>query len=135
MIQITNAFFEVNSGMESPLGKLCKYDNLPTKTSYWLSRLLQKLEPLHKVYLGEKQKLIDKWCDRKEDGTPDVEGQLFKVSLHMQEFNGDLQELLSIELSLDMDKIKVPLDKIPDGLLNSYDFNLLENVIVFTEEK
>lgn len=132
-MKITNVFFEQNLTKESPLIKLCQCSELPAKTSYWLSRLLNNLEPLNKTYIGEKRKLIEKWCD-KEDGKPaEVNGQ-YKFSEHIDEFNKEFSELLEIELEIDMKAIEIPLDKIPPGVLNSFDFGQLKGLIEFKEE-
>ena len=132
-MKITNAFFEQNVTVESPLIKLCNCNQLPAKTSYWLSRLLSHLEPLNKTYANERKKLIEKWCEKKLDGTPDAENGQYQFVAHMKEFNAEYQELLSIELDLDMEIIKIPLDKIPDGVLNSFDYGRLAGIVEFTE--
>lgn len=146
-MKITNAFFEKNNTQESPLIKLCKCNGLPAKVSYWLSRLLQKLEPLNTVYNGERKKLIEKWCD-KEDGKPKEESGQYKITEHVKEFNDEYAELLSIELAIDILVIEIPIEKMPDchdceqekcpqykrGLLNSFDYSQLVGIIDFKEE-
>ena len=131
-MKITNAFFEQNVTQESPLIKLCQCNQLPAKTSYWLSRLLAALEPLNKTYAGERKKLIEKWCD-KEDGKLKEENGQYRVTEHMEEFNKEYQELLEIELDIDMAIIEIPLDSIPIGVLNSYDYARLSDLIKFIE--
>ena len=133
-MKITNTFFEVNNTQDAPLIKLCKCTGLPAKASYWLSRLLQKLEPLNVIYNTERQKLIEKWCDKKPDGTPDTENEQYRFTTHMKEFNAEYQELLSIEIDPGMEIIKISLDKIPAGVLNSFDYNRLAGIVEFTEE-
>lgn len=131
-MKITNAFFEQNNTQESALIKLCRCNGLPAKTSYWLSRLLQKLEPLNTVYNGERKKLIEKWCDKK-DGKPNEENGQYKITEHVKEFNAEYAELLAIELEIDMNAIEIPIEKIPDGVLNSFDYEKLNNLIKFLE--
>jgi hypothetical protein len=131
-MKITNEFFEQNNTPDAPLVKLCKCNGLPAKTSYWLSRLLQKLEPLNEVYNAERKKLIEKWCDKK-DGKPDAENGQYKLTEHVAEFNAEFQELLAIELELGMNEIIIPLDKIPDGVLNPFDYGKLIGIIDFRE--
>ena len=130
-MKITNVFFEQNVSKESPLIKLCQCKDLPTKISYWLSRLLAHLEPLNKTYAIEKKRLIEKWCD-KEDGKPKEENGQYRLSEHLEEFNAEYVELLDIELEIDI-TIEIPLDKIPSGVLNSYDFAQLSGLIEFKE--
>ncbi len=130
-MKITNAFFEQNN-QDSPLIKLCQCAGLPTKISYWLSRLLSHLEPLNKVYASERKKLIEKWCD-KEDGKPKEENGQYLIKEHMEEFNNEYQELLAIELDIEMKEIEIPLDSIPAGVLNSYDYSRLTGLISFKE--
>ena len=133
-MRITNVFFEQNITKESPLIKLCQCAGLPTKVSYWLSRLLAHLEPLNKTYANEKRKLIEKWCDKDENGKPKEENGQYMLSEHMNEFNAEYVELLEIELEIDMKVIEIPLDKIPSGVLNSYDFAQLKGILEFKEE-
>lgn len=133
-MKITNTFFEVNNTQDAPLIKLCKCTGLPAKASYWLSRLLQKLEPLNVIYNTERQKLIEKWCDKKPDGTPDTENEQYRFTTHMKEFNAEYQELLSIEIDPGMEIIKISLDKIPAGVLNSFDYNRLAEIVEFMED-
>ena len=71
--------------------------------------------------------------DKKEDGSPDVQNGQYKISKNIQELNNEFQELLSIELDLDINPIEIPLDKIPIGVLNSYDYNKLTGIIEFTQ--
>lgn len=131
-MKITNAFFEQNVNQDSPLIKLCQCNQLPAKTSYWLSRLLAALEPLNKTYASERRKLIEKWCD-KEDGKPKEENGQYKLSEHMEEFSKEYQELLEIELDIDLDTIEIALDSIPMGVLNSYDYARLDGIVTFKE--
>ena len=137
-MKITNAFFESNTieqsqGNQPPLMRLCQCNQLPAKTSYWLSRLLSALESLNKVYAGERKKLIEKWCDKNEDGTPRQENDQYSLKSNIIDFDREFQELLSIELNLDMDKIAITLDSIPPGILNSYDYARLDSLIDFKE--
>ena len=132
-ITITNSFFEENTNNDSPIVKLCSSNKLNPKISYWLSRVLKELASLSKTYLEEKQKLIEKWCDKKEDGSMITEGDIIKFTKHAREFNLDFIELAKVELELPFDKIEISLDKLPEGILNSYDYGKLENIIDFKE--
>ena len=131
-IKITNTFFE-KSGGEHALVRLCRSNQLPVKTSYWLSRLTKEITPLNRDYLEEKKKLIEKWCDKNEDGTPVSEGGMIKFTEHGKDFNLELISLINIEIELGIDKIEVPLECIPVGLLNSFDYEELDNFTVFKE--
>ena len=131
-IKITNGFFE-RSNENSPLVRLCRSTQLPVKTSYWLSRLTKEIAPLNQAYLEEKKKLIEKWCDKNEDGTPVSEKGMIKFTEHGKDFNLELISLINIEIELGIDKIEIPLECIPVGLLSSFDFEELDNFIVFKE--
>lgn len=132
-MKITNAFFEQNN-QDSPLIKLCQCTGLPTKVSYWLSRLLQHLEPLNKTYASERKKLIEKWCDKDESGKPKEENGQYFIKEHMQEFNDEYAELLAIELGIDMKIIEIPLGQLPVGVLNSFDYSKLQGIVDFKED-
>ncbi len=131
-IKFTNTFFG-KASEETALVKLCKCDQLPVKVSYWLSRLLKVLIPLNQTFLEERKKLIEKWCDRTEDGKVVVVKDIIQFTEHGREYNADIVDLFNIGIELDINKIIIPIDKIPVGLLNSYDFEELEAFIEFTE--
>lgn len=136
-MKITNAFLESANLPQSQsvaLSKLFQCTSLPPKISYWLSRLLSQLESLNKTYAAERKKLIEKWCDKDDAGNPILVDNQYKLPVNPKEFSNDFAELLSIELTIDINPIEIQLDKIPDGVLNSYDYVLLSDIIVFKEE-
>jgi len=133
-IKVINGFFERGIVQETSFVKLAKSNQLPVRLSYWFSKLLQQLIPLEKLYLEQKQKLIEKWCDRNEDGTISTnENGTIRFTEHLKEFNVDITELLNIENELPIEKIELCLDDIPTGIINSYDYAGMEmfvNLIV-----
>ena len=130
-IKVANSFFE--RSQEFALVKLCRSNQLPPKVSYWLSRILKEIIPLNKLYLEEKQKLIEKWADKDEEGKIIVQNERIFFKEHIGDFNSDITELTSIENELSINKIEISLDKIPEGLINSYDYEELCNFIDFKE--
>jgi len=134
-MKITNAFFEQNNTKDSALIRLFECKELPAKVSYWLSRLLQAMIPLNKIYDEEKRKIVDKWGEKNEDNTLKLDNEQFTIpSGKIIEFNTEFNELLSIELDIDIKEIEIPLSKIPNGLLNSFDYGKLTGIIEFKEE-
>jgi hypothetical protein len=145
-ITVGNSFFDRQIQEEPALVRLSKCRDIPTKASYWLSRILKELSGLNTVYMEEKQKIIEKWAMRdadgvlktkwetlNEDGTVKTEENTYKFGDHGQDFSRDFIELLNIENELPFEKVALALDKVPSGVLNAYDYQELEPFVDFEE--
>lgn len=82
---------------------------LPIKVSYAISKNISKLESELKIYNKERQKLIDKYCIKNEDGENliDENNQLKIADEHLDTWNKELNELLDIEIEIDIHKFKL----------------------------
>ena len=92
---------------------------LPIKVAYAISKNVNKIESELKVYNTEKAKLVNKYGEKDKEGKLKV-GENGNVSLkeeHIEDYNRDIKELLSIENEMDIHMIKL------DDLLNS-DYNI-----------
>lgn len=116
-IKITNAYLDTM--VNSPIFQTIIKKPFTIKTSYWLARIFDKLQKEAKIYLAEKQKLIEKYAKRHEkDGETWKKGDMISdgrsVSLvDIAGFTKKLNELTEIELSIDINKIKFDLEKEP----------------------
>ena len=96
------------------LGNLTQ-KQLPVKVSYAIAKNITKIEKELDIYNKERQKLIDKYCEKNEDGTNKVdEHSNIRISdEHLENWNKDVNDLLDIEIHIDMHKFNV------NDLLNS----------------
>lgn len=110
-----------NERIVNTINALSKLNNaqLPIKVVYAISKNANKIESELKVYNTEKAKLVNKYGEKDKEGKLKV-GEIGNVSLkeeHIEDYNRDIKELLSIENEMDIHMIKL------DDLLNS-DYNI-----------
>ena len=110
-----------NERIVNTINALSKLNNaqLPIKVAYAISKNVNKIESELKVYNTEKAKLVNKYGEKDKEGKLKV-GENGNVSLkeeHIEDYNRDIKELLSIENEMDIHMIKL------DDLLNS-DYNI-----------
>lgn len=88
---------------------------LPVKVAYAITKNINKINSDLKAYNEEKAKLIDKYGEKDEKGKlkVDEKGNIPLKEEHMEEWNRDIAELLSIENEIDIHMINL------DDLLNS----------------
>ncbi len=82
--------------------------NLPIKVSYAIAKNIAKIEAEIKVYNKERQKLIEKYSVKDEEGKPLIEDNSVKIAPeHVEDWNRDIKELLAIENEVDIHKIQL----------------------------
>lgn len=88
---------------------------LPVKVAYAISKNVKKIESELKIYNAEKVKLMNKYCEKDEEGKlkADEYGNVKIKEEHREDWNRDIKELLSIENEIDIHMINL------DDLLNS----------------
>lgn len=88
---------------------------LPVKVSYAIAKNISKIENELKIYNIERQKLIDKYCVKDEEGNNviDENNQLIIADENMTDWNNAINELLDIEVEIDIHKFT------KDDLFNS----------------
>lgn len=88
---------------------------LPIKVAYAISKNINKIECELKAYNTEKAKLIDKYAEKDEDGKliADEYGNVNIKEENRENWNRDINELLSIENEIDIHMIQL------DDLLNA----------------
>ena len=88
---------------------------LPVKVAYAITKNINKINTELKAYNEEKVKLIDKYAEKDEKGklkTNEIGNVILKEE-HIEDWNRDIAELLSIENEIDIHMINL------DDLLNS----------------
>lgn len=88
---------------------------LPVKVAYAITKNINKINSELKAYNEEKAKLIDKYGEKDKEGKlkVDKKGNIPLKEEHIEEWNRDIAELLSIENEIDIHMINL------DDLLNS----------------
>lgn len=71
---------------------------LPVKVSFTIARNLVKIEEVLKVYNAEKEKIINKFAEKQEDGKVKIENDSFVIlPENVEQWNTEYNELLDIE--------------------------------------
>lgn len=95
------------------LGNLT-HKQLPIKVSYAIAKNISKIEKELEIYNKERQKLIDKYCLKGEEGNLIDENNQFKIADgNLESWNKDMNELLDIEIDINIHKFS------KDDLFNS----------------
>lgn len=95
------------------LGNLT-HKQLPIKVSYAIAKNISKIEKELEIYNKERQKLIDKYCLKDEEGNLIDENNQFKIAdVNLEAWNKDMNELLDIEIDINIHKFS------KDDLFNS----------------
>lgn len=91
------------------------HKQLPIKVSYAIAKNVSKIERELEIYNKERQKLIDKYCIKDEEGNNviDENNQLKIDDEYLEAWSEDINELLDIEVDIDIHKFNV------NDLLNS----------------
>jgi len=88
--------------------------NLPIKVSYAIAKNIAKIEAEIKVYNKERQKLIEKYSVKDEEGKPLIEDNNIRIAEEfIMDWNRDIKDLLDIENEIDIHKFHI------DELINS----------------
>jgi len=88
----------------SVLSKLTNME-LNIKVSYAVAKNINKIEKELEVYNAEKAKLMDKYCEKDEDGKLNTDENGTVNILDTENWNRDIKELLSLENEIDIHKI------------------------------
>ena len=81
----------------------------PVKISYAISRNISKLESDLKIYNSEREKIINKYCKKDEEGNLVIdESNNYSIEEEYIDIcNKELNELLDIEVDIDIHKFKL----------------------------
>ena len=106
-----------NERIVNTINVLAELNNakLPIKLAYAITKNINKINSELKAYNEEKAKLIDKYSEKDEEGKlkADEYGNVILKEEHIEDWNRDITELLSIENEIDIHMIQL------DDLLNS----------------
>ena len=82
---------------------------LPVKASYAISKNILKLEKEIKTYNSEREKLLDKYAEKDDEGKRVVNdtGNIIIDKQYVEKWNKDIRELLDIEIEIDVHKFNI----------------------------
>ena len=82
---------------------------LPVRVSYAIAKNINKIESELKVYDSQKQKLIDRYSEKGEDGKTliDAENKIKIQDEYLEDWNRDIKELLAIENEVGIHKFNI----------------------------
>lgn len=104
---------------------------LPIRVSYAIAKNVSKIESELKVFNDERQKLLDKYCVKDEEGKNKIDenNQLKIADEHLESWSKDLEELLDIEIEIDIHKFNINELLNSDCKLPPVDLMLIEYMI------
>ena len=81
---------------------------LPVKAGFAIAKNLNKIESVLNIYNKERQKLIDKYCEKDEEGKLKTENNTYEIKEGLRDdFNKESEELLEIENEVDIHKFNI----------------------------
>ena len=80
---------------------------LPVRVSYKLAKNIKSIDKELKIYEEEKQKLINKYGEKDEEGKSKVNENGMINILDTENWNKDIKELLEIEVEINVEKINI----------------------------
>ncbi len=111
MIEVTNGYLE--SVLNNPMVKKIISKPFTAKTSYWIARVLDEIKIKGKIYILEKQKLIEKYAKRYPKSKEIVKEGDSIILENPEAFTNEINELTEIKISLGIPKIEYDFDKEP----------------------
>ena len=81
---------------------------LPVKVSYAIAKNISKIQTELKIYNAEREKLIQKYAEKGEDGKIKSENGSIRIQKEfIENWNKDIKELLAIENEIDIHKFSM----------------------------
>ena len=120
MLKLTNKEILEKVGM---LGEISR-KTLPVKVSYAIGKNIGKIESELKHYNNEREKIVEKYCEKDEKGKLKIENGNYVIKDDEKEnWNKDMKILQDIEVEFDVHKFKLEE-------LNGYDMTASEMMCI-----
>ena len=120
MLKLTNKEILEKVGM---LGEISR-KTLPVKVSYAIGKNIGKIESELKHYNNEREKIVEKYCEKDEKGKLKIENGNYVIKDDEKEnWNKDMKILQDIEIEFDVHKFKLEE-------LNGYDMTASEMMCI-----
>lgn len=133
MIRVKNQLFEALLFNQS-IADFRKDKRVTVKVGLRFSTLFHKLRANIDAYSDERQRLIDKYCDRDSEDNPiEVDGKM-QFKQKKKEFNDAWKELIDAEVEVDVERITLNASKeLADGIMSIEAMEILRDLIDFTD--
>lgn len=113
MVKVSNEKLVNSVGVLSNLSAT----KLPIKISYAVAKNISKIEAELKVYNAEREKLIEKYSVKDEEGKTKIDNGTINIQEeYLDAWNKEHTELLSIENDIDIHLI--PIDELLNSMCN-----------------
>jgi hypothetical protein len=114
MLEVENSVFERFSN-NITFQRLQACSTLPIDIAFGIARLTKELVDKGETYFEIKNQLIQRYCDKDENGQPIVQedGQL-KIQEYREEFMEEMQKLLEQKVQLNCSKVVIYLDELQE---------------------
>ena len=112
------------------LGQLTQI-KLPTKVSYAIAKNIDKIQSILKIYNNEKQKLIDQYSVKDEEGKTKI-GEDNKITIKAEfltDWSKDIKELNEIENEIDIHKFNISSLENGNYEMSAGEFMLIDYMI------
>lgn len=100
---------------------------LPIKASYAIAKNLKKIEDELEIYYKEREKLIDKYAEKDENGNVKIDETGFIVFRDKEGWDREIKELLAIENDIKIHKF--PIDVLEGYNMSPAELMLIEYMI------
>jgi hypothetical protein len=114
MLEVENSVFERFSN-NATFQKMQACETLPIDISFGIARLTKELVEKGETYFQFKNQLIEKFCDRDEEGKPVIgdNGQ-FDIIEKREPFMEEMSKLLLQKIELNCSKVVIYLDDLEE---------------------
>lgn len=100
---------------------------LPIKASYAIAKNMKKIEDELEIYYKEREKLIDKYAEKDENGNIKIDETGFIVFRDKEGWDREIKELLAIENDIKIHKF--PIDVLEGYNMSPAELMLIEYMI------
>ena len=120
MAKLTNKEIIEKVGM---LGEISNR-KLPVKVSYAIGKNISKIESELKHYNKEREKIVDKYCEKDEEGNFKIENGNYVIKENeIENWNKDMKDLQEIVVEIDVHTFSI-------DMLNGYDMTASEMMCI-----
>jgi hypothetical protein len=131
MFKVKNMLF--NPKVDEIVKKITTTTKFNVKTTFSIVKFKAEYDRLVKLNNEVRQKLINKYCDKNEDGTPKTDGNQYSFTETAEQFTMDMNEFALQESEFNMDKIVIEVKDVPEGFLTVNDIIVLSAFIEFKD--
>ncbi|WGX77580.1 DUF1617 family protein (plasmid) [Paraclostridium bifermentans] len=113
------------------MGAIANKQGLPKKISYAIAKNMAKIESELKIYNSERQKLIDKYANKDEQGNVQIDksNNLKLKDEHIKDWNKEINELLDVEVDINIHRFSLEDLYNSDCDMTPADFILIDYMI------